>query len=119
VSRGDLKVRIQALVREYSPKAAETFKASENFMRGLLSDLDIVHRRATTSAPKIPDGVSKDELREIYLARLAHIVRSYQIPSYMAIFADETNLFLVPSRNTTLEAKGAKYVQILGQGALL
>jgi hypothetical protein len=88
-------------------------------MRALLAELDLSHRRATTSAPKLPEGVTKDELREIYLARLASLVRTQLIPGYLVVFADETNLFLVPSRDTTLEVKGAKNVQILGHGALL
>jgi hypothetical protein len=72
----------------------------------------VVRRRRTTSAPKLPDGLTKEEMRKIFLSRAANIVQMKGIPQALVICADETGMYLTPSPNETLDIKGAKNVEV-------
>lgn len=113
MSRTTLRARVIALVKKWQPDVAGNFKASRNFMRAFLATHDITQRRATTSAPKLPPGMTKDGFRELFLARVRFMVDMYNIPNYFVISADETGVFLAPAVHSTLSKKGEKNVPVL------
>jgi hypothetical protein len=116
MSRAAFRARVIAIVKKLQPGIGGTFKASRNFMRAFLAKHDIVQRRATTSAPKLPEGMTKDGFRELFLARVRDVIKTNLIPDYMVISADETGVFLTPAMSSTLASKGAKNVPVLFSG---
>ena len=85
---------------------------SRRYFDSFFERYSIVRRRRTTSAPKLPVGVTPEEIRKVYLARAAFVVQLKGIPRELVFCADETGMLLTPAPSTTLEVKGAKNVEV-------
>jgi hypothetical protein len=111
-----LRAKALSLVQQQQPEAAQWFKGSPDFFRAFEKKNNLSMRRKTTSAPKLPPGETQESMRSVFLARGASIVQLNGIPDFLVFGADETAQHLTPAKNSTLEVKGAKNVQVLGSG---
>ena len=85
---------------------------SRRYLDSFFERFSIVRRRRTTSAPKLPAGVTLEHIRKIYLARLAYVAQRKNVPRSLVFCADETGMHLAPAPSTTLDEKGAKNVEV-------
>jgi hypothetical protein len=118
IDRKMLRAKALALMAKMDPDAAKWFKGSPDFMRAFESKRKISRRRATTSAPKLPPGQTKESMRQLFLARAAFLVQTHGIRADLVFGADETAQYLTPAKGTTLETTGAANVNVLGSGLL-
>ena len=97
------------------------FVASEKFLKRFEEEYRLTRRRITSSgtAGLLPPGMTRDCMRQLLRARLAHIIhvaavegQGYaSIPPELVVGADETGIHLVPIQSTVLATKGSKQVE--------
>ena len=94
------------------------FKGSYDWAARCMVRHKLVMRRATTAALKRPlmGPDTEENLRRIFLARLAWTCREFNIPAELVFHADETGSNLLPHRDTAVHEKGSKTVPMLHYG---
>lgn len=105
-----MRAKFMQLLNEFAPGSKHVF--SRKYLDAFFKRYSIVRRRRTTSAPKLPAGVTLEHIRKIFLARIANVVQRKNVPPALVFCADETGMHLTPAPNTTLDIKGAVNVEV-------
>lgn len=116
VSRAAMRIHAKALWVKLNPDRADEFECSDNFLRNFFKAHAIVTRRVTTSAPKLAEDPEK--MRAIFLCRIAFIAQKKNVAPSVIFYADESGVFLMPNKATTLDFKGVKNVPVAFSRAL-
>lgn len=90
------------------------FKCSNNWLRMWKQANQVSRRRAT--APRRAGITDMEEIRQLFLYRVAYVVRQHGIIPALTFHADETGVLLHPTPGSTLDFVGEKSVQVVGQG---
>ncbi|KAF9457519.1 hypothetical protein BDZ94DRAFT_1202554, partial [Collybia nuda] len=90
-----------------------TFQASESFIRKWLrTTMGWSRRKGTQAAQKLPENW--EELCEKSAFRKAYVIKEDDIPDYLHVNSDQTQVKFAPGDNMTWTETGAKQVQIYG-----
>lgn len=82
----------------------------ERMMKSLEAELNVSRRKATTA--KRGSVESKENMREIFIARVSYVCNTHDIPRSLVFHMDETSVSLLPTEKRTLHSRGAKAVPI-------
>jgi hypothetical protein len=105
-----MRIQAKALWVKLNPDRADEFKCSDTYLRNFFKAHAIVTRRASTSAPKLAEDPEK--MRTIFLCRIAFIAQKKNVAPSLIFYADESGVFLMPNKATTLDFKGIKNVPV-------
>ncbi len=79
----------------------------------LLSRMKFVQQKATTAKSKL-NSMDFERLKESFLQDLKDIVTMEEIPPELVLNRDQTGLRIAPSSSWTMNARGAKRVDVTG-----
>jgi transposase-like protein len=127
VSREDIKRQALILAQKICPEVLrreETdgtvkgwFAASDSFASSWTSRYNLGRRAGTKCTTKVPDGWTEQDLKELFLQRLAFAVHTHKVlHDDLIVFADETQLMYTGDEKHTLEVRGSKRVAIHALG---
>ena len=105
-----MRAKFMQLLGKLAPTSKHVM--SRRYLDSFFKRYCIVQRRRTTSAPKLPAGVTLELIRKIFLARIAFVVQRKNVLRSLVFCADETGMHLTPAPSTTLDVKGAKNVEV-------
>lgn len=111
--RVELLATMEQLHAELCAKNGGWFTASDAYLRSFELQKGWSRRKVSTGGrdSKLPEGVSEDDMRELFKVRMASIVhRNGPIPPDLVVGADETGIHLIPSSSFVLAKKGSKTV---------
>lgn len=94
-------------------KDGSSFHVSESFTRKFLHDvLSWSPRKATQAAQKLPKDWENQCIRSFF--RKAYVIKEHDIPIYLYINFDQTQIIYVPGNRMTWSQTGAKQVGMVG-----
>jgi hypothetical protein len=94
-------------------KDGSSFRVSESFARNFLHEiLSWSLRKATQAAQKLPKDWQKQCIRSFF--RKAYVIKEHDIPIYLFINFDQTQVIYVPGNRMTWSQTGAKQVGMVG-----
>ena len=86
------------------------FKATKSWAASLLSRMNMVKRKGTRTAHKIPD-----DFEDAFLVRVSDMFsKAGNPPPQLIINFDQTGCKFIPCSQWTMEAKGSKQIEIRG-----
>ena len=94
-------------------KDGSSFHVSESFARKFLHDiLSWSPRKATQAAQKLPKDWQNQSIHSFF--RKAYVIKEHDIPIYLHINFDQTQIIYVPGNRMTWSQTGAKQVGMVG-----
>jgi hypothetical protein len=94
-------------------KDGSSFRVSESFARKFLHEvLSWSLRKATQAAQKLPKDWQNQCIRSFF--RKAYVIKEHDIPIYLFINFDQTQVIYVPGNRMTWSQTGAKQVGMVG-----
>ncbi|KAK3252301.1 hypothetical protein CYMTET_38389 [Cymbomonas tetramitiformis] len=103
---------IRSVLKEEAPEALSSrFDVSLSYTYAFLHSNDLVSRRATTNRKEPLDWEFQWERQ---ILRLAHVVKTYNIPPALIIGFDHSGFQVLPLKSTTWAPSGADVVPLIG-----
>ena len=103
---------IMAKNRQHLVEFGGSIDLNNSWAQSFLRRLNFVQRKGTKAARKLPENFP--EQKELFLSKIEEIVTEKRIPDDLIINVDQTNVYIVPVGDFTLEEKGSKQVPIIG-----
>lgn len=114
ISRLQLRARVLKLVTDMCPGMLACnggwLACQGGMLRELEKELNLGRRVATTAKRGSVDSV--ENIRTLFIARVAYICNAFSIPKRLVFHMDETGVKLLPVSQSTLNVRGAKAVAI-------
>ena len=89
-------------------------KLDRSWAYALFSRMGFVQRKPTTSKSRV-DGIDFATQKKAFLDDLVMTVEMEEIPPELILNWDQTGIRLVPESSTTMEQRGVKRVEVVGQ----
>lgn len=114
ISRLHLRARILRLVSDMCPSILASnggwLTCHDGLLREIEKEMNLGRRAATTAKRGAVD--SMENMRSLFIARVAYTCSAFNIPKCLVFHMDETGVKLLPVSQSTLCVRGAKAVTI-------